>query len=459
MAPAGAITNLDANLIQLLRDFAVPSSRSEPVNVELKREFDNSKRSWLELLPHVVAMANTGGGTLVFGVDKDGNRTGINASLLQAFDPGNVSNKLCSFTSARVSTSYQELLFEGNLFGFMEISASDRLVVFDSDGNYQSPDGKPGRAFIAGVVYTRVPGSTRAAQQADLDSLIDRLVQVKISRILARIEHVAHAPLESDLIMSRVEDRSRGVIIEKSTPVRIVPESNNRTLQLTPLNVQVVADDSDSISVSEILDSRMPFTSVDAELQTQLRLWRQSDINHRVSRSFLCKLYLHRRDVTISPEAAEMCFISAGYNRGYPMFWASQMDRQKLRTLIDRELVHSKSRMTETLPFAVCVFLWKDRQILSKPSSKTRIRLKARNIVSNLLNFSSYSEFVSGARRGGTMFDVDGRQQSITSLLANRAMAESVFERLVELDYQGKCNDKLRSFAHRLDVIVHAETS
>jgi hypothetical protein len=459
MASAVASKNLDSELIQLLDDFAVPNSRLEPIKLEFKSEFDGLKPTWLDLLKHAVAMANSGGGMLVFGVDKNGNRVGIRSSLLQTLDPANVSNKLRSFTGGRVATSYRELVDAGKLFGFLQVVAGEKLVVFESDGNFQGLDGKPGRAFIKGVIYTRIPGSTREAEQVDLDLLIDRFVQSRVSRIVARIEHVAHAPLESDLVVSRSDDTSRGFVVGKSMPVRIVPESERTPTETVPLRVRLAENDPDAVPIAEVADSAVPFSSVDLELQTQLRLWRHSDANHRVSRSALCKFYVHRNELTISPEAAEVCFISAAYARGYPMFWANRMDRDRLRKVVDREILHGKSPMTETLPFVVCAFLWKDRQLLSQPPAKTVRQLKARNIVSTLLKFGSQPEFVRRARRGGTSFELDGQKYSIYALAADRTSAIPVFERLVQMEYAGTIDDKLRTFAHRLDLILHADTN
>ena len=457
MASATVWINIESTLIRLLDDFALPGSRLEPTDVEFKCDFDGLKPTWFDVLKHVVAMANGGGGVIVFGVDKNGNRSGIRDSLLQTFDPANVSNKLRSYTSARVASSYREIIRDGKLFGFLQVSASDRLVVFESDGNYQGSDGKPARAFVKGVVYTRVPGSTREAEQVDLDTLVDRIVQDRITSILARIDRVAHAPLESDLVISRPEDTSRGMIIGKSLPVRIVPDVETGSKVSAPLRVRLVPDDPEALPVSEIADASIPFTSLDAELQTQVRLWRQSDTSHRISRLTLSRLYVHRRDLTISPEAAEMCFVSAVYSRGYPMFWASAMDRTRLKEVVDYELNHGKSPMTEALPFVVCAFMWNDRQILLRPSSKTRQKLKARNMVSTLLGFGSQSEFVRGARRGGTSFEVSGKTYSVNSLMNDHARATAVFEELIQLDYEKRIDDKQRALAHRLDLILHAD--
>jgi hypothetical protein len=452
---SGTIIHMPRN--PQLDDFAVPGSRLEPADVEFKCDFDGLKPTWLDLLKHVVAMANIGGGTLVFGVDRDGNHVGLRASLLQVLDPANVSNKLRSYASARVASAYRELVQDGKRFGFLNISPAERLVVFESDGNYQGSDGKPGRAFIKGVIYTRVPGSTREAEQLDLDTLMDRLVRHRLGKIVARIEHVARAPLESELVISRAEDTSRGIIVGKSVPVRIVPDRGDDSDGSTAVNVRLAVNDPHAVPITEIADSTIPFSSVNAELQTQVRLWRL-DSSHRVSRSALCRLYLHRHELDISPEAAEMCFISAAYGRGYSFFWAAKMDSARLREVVQHEIAHGKSPMTETLPFVVCALMWRERQILSQPATKARLKLKARHIVSTLLNFSSQSEFLRRARATGNSFDLDGRTYTVMALVTDLAAATVVFERLMTLDYESRLDDKLRSFAQRLDLILHTDT-
>lgn len=129
MLPVAASIPDDANLIQLLNGFAVPGSRLAPADLEFKSDFDGNKPAWLDILKHIVAMANFGGGTLVFSVDRDGNRVGLRSPLLQVFDPANISNKLASYTSARVPSSYRELFYESKLFGFLQVSPCEKIIV------------------------------------------------------------------------------------------------------------------------------------------------------------------------------------------------------------------------------------------------------------------------------------------------------------------------------------------
>jgi hypothetical protein len=406
-------------------------------------------------------MANSGGGKLVFGVGKNGDHIGIVSSLLQTFDPANISNKLRSFTGARIDASYREIQLAGKVFGFLIVRPASRLIVFESDGNYQASDGKQGRAFIKGVVYTRVPGSTREAEQLDLDLIIDRLVQIKLSAVLARIETVARTPLESDVIITDPADASKGSVVGTSTPVTLIPQRPNpETFGNAPVAMRFAPHDSKAIPIFEIADPTAPFSSMDLELQTQVRLWKNSHGFQRIPSATLHGFYLHRAELTISSDAAELCFMSATVARGFPFFWASRIDPATRREVMKRELMHAKSPMTEVMPFVVCAFEWELRKdLLSQPNTKALRKLKARNIVAKLLKFDKKEDFIRRSKKGATYLDLDEKRYAMGQLFSDRQVGHQVFERIVQLHLEGKADDKLKSFGQRLDLLLHADST
>ncbi len=49
------------------------NGHSETSNIEYKRGFDvNTTKDWCEIVKDVVAMANSGGGIILFGLEDDG---------------------------------------------------------------------------------------------------------------------------------------------------------------------------------------------------------------------------------------------------------------------------------------------------------------------------------------------------------------------------------------------------
>ena len=84
----------EAETITLLRSYARNNRRTEDNRVDLKEAHSDSPAGWAQTCKDIVAMHNSGGGVLLFGVKDSGERIGINASLMAHFDPTNVNNKL-----------------------------------------------------------------------------------------------------------------------------------------------------------------------------------------------------------------------------------------------------------------------------------------------------------------------------------------------------------------------------
>jgi predicted HTH transcriptional regulator len=139
MSSSGFTALSDEALEGILTKHARRESRAEPVEVEFKSDFDGSPAAWLDVLKHVMAMANSGGGSIVFGVAPDGDRSGMARTLLTTFDPANITNKLRRYTPARVTTAYRELVIDQQRLGFLLVEGSRAINVFESDGNFRNP--------------------------------------------------------------------------------------------------------------------------------------------------------------------------------------------------------------------------------------------------------------------------------------------------------------------------------
>jgi predicted HTH transcriptional regulator len=57
-----------SELGRILTELGRADSRVEYDRLDFKREFDKSTNAWLDLIKHTVAMANIGGGVIIFGV-------------------------------------------------------------------------------------------------------------------------------------------------------------------------------------------------------------------------------------------------------------------------------------------------------------------------------------------------------------------------------------------------------
>src|SRR5712692_4567753 len=68
-------------------------AKRESKYVDFERSFDpDSAGEWCELIKDIVAIANTGGGVLLVGVENDGNPSGENVQAVLDLDHATVSN-------------------------------------------------------------------------------------------------------------------------------------------------------------------------------------------------------------------------------------------------------------------------------------------------------------------------------------------------------------------------------
>ncbi|WP_084076640.1 ATP-binding protein [Desulfacinum infernum] len=389
----------------------------------------------------IVAMANSGGGLIIFGVDKNGGRTGIDGTLADSFDPANITNKLNRYASqARITIAYVELNFYRKRFGFLLIHAAPKIIVFESDGGYQDDNGRQKKAFFRGVIYTRTPGGNTEARQSDLDEMIDKIVQERIHSFVAKIEKVAHLPVNAELIARDPAAPSRGYVLVdsgKGIPVTVTgPETR------------------DAMPLRDILDPSVPFSSYKAEVAAQTRQWRQGDTHHRVQKATLIRWYLNRESFSLSEDEAEFCFVSAGYCHGYVMFWASRISLERLKTRIEEEIGLAKYPMRDILPYVIGAFFWDEREEMIR-SQLASFSGQSRNIARRIMDMSERDEFLHNARFRADTFTFGQQRYSFSKVVMDMGRSQRLFEELLQRDMAGRCPSNLRMVAHQLDIVLH----
>jgi predicted HTH transcriptional regulator len=68
------------------------SARRETKQIEFKCRFDPaSNGEWCEVIKDIVAIANSGGGIVVFGVNDDGSLSGLALDAISRIDPADLS--------------------------------------------------------------------------------------------------------------------------------------------------------------------------------------------------------------------------------------------------------------------------------------------------------------------------------------------------------------------------------
>lgn len=130
------------------------AAKRESKSVEFKEKFDTSLlQDWCEVIKDIVAIANSGGGLILVGVDDRGcSLNSSNASLL-SLDPATMADKIFSYTSTSFSdVQVIELSKDTNSIAGIRVGPSEMPLVFTRQGAYESAKGKPTTAFSKGTV-------------------------------------------------------------------------------------------------------------------------------------------------------------------------------------------------------------------------------------------------------------------------------------------------------------------
>ena len=75
------------------------AATSESKQIEFKGEFEGSAAEWCEILKDIFAMANSGGGVFVFGLDNKGKPTQADVGAFLRTDPADITNKIHKYTA------------------------------------------------------------------------------------------------------------------------------------------------------------------------------------------------------------------------------------------------------------------------------------------------------------------------------------------------------------------------
>ena len=178
------------------------SAGSENSSIEFKESFDpQSAQDWCELVKDIVAIANTKGGAIVFGVNDDGEPMGFDVNPVLQIDPAEFTDKIYRYTGFQFS-QFQMVSFEknGHTLAALLIDALPLPLVFEKPGTYDIGQGKQRSAFSAGAVYFRHGAKSEPGNTNDLTLAFEhRLEQVR-ENWLKNVRQVIEAPLGSTVI-------------------------------------------------------------------------------------------------------------------------------------------------------------------------------------------------------------------------------------------------------------------
>jgi Putative DNA-binding domain len=212
------------------------SAKRESKNVEFKSKFDPSSPSeWCELTKDIVAMANSGGGIIVFGLDSFGRPTGEDLNPVASIDPADIVNKVSKYTgSVQPELEIKEFQKENHVLQAFVVQPVAIPIAFQKPGTYDIGSGKQRTAFAQGTIYFRHGAKSEPGTSDDIRVFIERQLELIRKSWVKGVRRVVQAPAGSEVITLRREGRFgvaslsgtvRAVNDPKATPVLLTRDA------------------------------------------------------------------------------------------------------------------------------------------------------------------------------------------------------------------------------------------
>ncbi|MHC4395066.1 MAG: RNA-binding domain-containing protein [Planctomycetota bacterium] len=157
------------------------SAKRESKYIDFKSSLDfNESGSWCEIIKDIIAMANSGGGLILIGLNNNGTPSGFDSTPILNLDTALIADKIHKYTGTHFDDfEISKEDKDGNPIAALLVKPVRIPIVFTSPGTYNVSNKKQKTAFSKGTVYFRhgaksEPGTTediRKAVERQLDSI------------------------------------------------------------------------------------------------------------------------------------------------------------------------------------------------------------------------------------------------------------------------------------------------
>jgi hypothetical protein len=206
-------------------------SGSETAHWDFKQMFDpDSDSEWLEIIKDVVAMANSGGGVIVFGLLDNGFPVGCRVESVVGIDPAVLGDRLFKYTGVHFSDFCIIRCQKGDTpLCAIEVGTAEFPLAFQKVGNYAVGDNKQKTVFGQGTVYFRHGAKSEPGNSADFRAFVDRKIESMREAWFRNIRAVIEAPADS--MVAVVPSIVRLSNSADAQPIRITHEQAVQMLQ------------------------------------------------------------------------------------------------------------------------------------------------------------------------------------------------------------------------------------
>lgn len=216
------------------------TAKRESKYIEFKETFDpDSPADWCEVIKDIVAIANSGGGVIVFGLDSSGSPAGSSLERLAQVDPADFGNKISRYTGpVHLEFEIQEVKKKSKNLHALLVQAVSIPIIFQKPGTYDIGSGKQKTAFGVGTVYFRHGAKSEPGNSEDIRSVIERHLEFIRRSWIKGVRKVVQAPEGSQIIAVRPSGGSgagslspilRAVKDPRATPVLLTRDREKAT--------------------------------------------------------------------------------------------------------------------------------------------------------------------------------------------------------------------------------------
>lgn len=177
------------------------ASKAEAETIEFKAAFDPKENAqWCELLKDILAIGNTEGGAILFGLSDDGTPSRAEIAQILSLDLAVVSDKVYAYTGV-YATGFEIVggTRDGAALAILRIPMFPVPLIPTRPGTYALSNGKQQCAFSKGVLLVRHGPKSEPANTEDLSQIIRRRLRQDRRQWLAGLRRVVEAPPGSTL--------------------------------------------------------------------------------------------------------------------------------------------------------------------------------------------------------------------------------------------------------------------
>ena len=168
---------------------------------------------WVELAKDLAGLANSGGGVIVFGLERDGSPTGWNPEHLLQVGMARIHREVDPYIGAPHELTVAAGRREGRKVATMRVAERRGApIVFGKDGAYVDKAGREHTVFHRGMVFFRHGPRSGPATARDLARFATHEERRIRRDILEHLRQVAKAPTGSEVIVVPPESATPGSV-------------------------------------------------------------------------------------------------------------------------------------------------------------------------------------------------------------------------------------------------------